>query len=110
MLTIRDPGQMNRRIVLRTITRADDGGGGYTETPTDSDPIWAYIEPLEGDEQLQAMQTGMVRPHRFTIRYRPGLTSATRVVYGSRVFDVKSVVDTDEAHAELVILADEVTA
>lgn len=107
---MKNPGEMNRRITLRTVTRTPDGGGGYTETPVDSPPTWAKIEPLQGDEQLQAMQTGMVRPHRFTIRYRAGLTGATRIVYEGRVFDVRSVVDTDERHEELVILADEVLA
>lgn len=110
MGTLRDRGEMNRRITLRTVTLTPDGGGGYSETPVDSAPTWAKIEPLQGDEQLQAMQTGMVRPHRFTIAYRTGMTGATRIVYGSRVFDVKSVVDTDERHEELVILADEVLA
>lgn len=105
---LRDPGQMTRRIVLRTVTRSSDGAGGFTETPVDSAPTWAYIRPLEGDERIQAMQAGMTRPHEFVLRYRAGLTGATRIVYDSRVFDVRSVVDTDEEHVELVILADEV--
>jgi SPP1 family predicted phage head-tail adaptor len=105
---MRDPGQMNRRIVLRTVTLTPDGGGGYDETPVDLPEIWAHVEPLQGNEQLQAMQTGMKRPHRFTVRYREGVTAATRVVYSDRVFDVTSVVDPDERHETLEILADEV--
>lgn len=104
-----DPGKMDRRITIRTEgAPVPDGGGGWTPgTPTTVD-TWAYVEPLAGDEQLQAMQTGMVRPHRFKIPYRPEMAATKSIVYRGRTFDVKSVVDTDEQHEELVILADEV--
>jgi SPP1 family predicted phage head-tail adaptor len=104
-----DPGRMNRRIAIQTAgALVPDGGGGWTPgTPTSLETD-AYVEPLQGDEQLQAMQTGMVRPHRFTIRYRPDVVSTQAIIYSGRTFDVKSVVDTDEAHDELVILADEI--
>lgn len=104
-----DPGQMNRRVTIETAgAPTPDGGGGWTPgTPTTLE-TWAYVEPLGGDEQVQAMQTGMQRPHRFTMRYRDDLTGAQILLYGARRFDVKSVVDTDTAHEELVILADEI--
>lgn len=99
---------MNRRILLRTMVRTPDGMGGYTETPTDVGPFWSHIEPLEGRELVEAMQTGMQRPHRFNIRYQSGMTGATLVIYDSRTFDVKSVVDPDEKHEQLIITSDEV--
>lgn len=99
---------MRRQITLRTITLVPDGGGGYTETPTDVANIPARVEPLQGDEQLEAMRVGMNRPHRFTIRYQAGMTGAKRIVYDSRTFDIKSVVDPEEKHRELVIMTDEV--
>lgn len=99
---------MRRIVTIRTNARTPDGMGGYTETPTDVDGIPARVEPLQGDEQLQAMQTGMVAPHRFTLRYRDDVQAATLLVYDSRTFDIKSVVDTEEKHRELIILADEV--
>lgn len=101
-------GKMNRRITLRTNARTPDGMGGYTNTPTDAGPYWAHIEPLEGREMIEAMQTGMQRPHRITMRYRAGLIGSTLVIYEGRTFDVKSVVDPDEKHEQLVITADEV--
>lgn len=103
-------GAMRRQVTLRTNTRTPDGMGGYTETPTDVPNIWAEVEPLVGNEQLQAMQTGMKRPHRFTMRYRPNMSAAQTLLYGTRVFDIKSVVDPEEKHNELVILGDEVFA
>jgi SPP1 family predicted phage head-tail adaptor len=101
-------GQKNRRVTLRSTVSTADEYGGSTETTGDVATVWAAVEPLEGNEQLQAMQTGMKVPHRFTISYRAGVTGATELLYGSRRFDVTSVVDPDERHRDLVILADEI--
>jgi SPP1 family predicted phage head-tail adaptor len=74
---------------------------------TDIATVWAKVEPLEGNEQLRAMQAGMTRPHRFTIRWRAGITGATEVLYDGRRFNVTSVIDVEAQHREIVILADE---
>lgn len=103
-------GLMRRVVTIRTNTLTPDGMGGHTSTPTDVTNIPARIDPLEGREQIEAMTTGMVRPHRIVMRYRPGMTGATTLLYEGRTFDIKSVVDPEERHRELHILADEVNA
>ena len=101
-------GLMRRRITLQTVERTPDGGGGYTETLTDLATVWARVHPLTGREQLLAMQTEAMQMHRFTIRYRAGLTTATRILYDGRTFDIRSIVDPEERHRELQIMAEEV--
>ena len=103
-------GLMRRVITIRTMARTPDGMGGYTETPTDVTNISARVEPLEGNELLRAQQTGMQRPHRFTLRYRTGMSAALTLLYDARTFNIKSVMDPEEKHRELVITADEVFA
>lgn len=103
-------GLMRRVVTIRTNTNTPDGMGGYTETPTDVANIPARVEPLEGRELLLAQQTGMQRPHRFTLRYRTGMTGAKTLIYDTRTFDIKSVMDPEEKHRELIITADEVNA
>lgn len=101
-------GELTRSVTINAVTRVDDEYGGSTETTATVATVRAKVQPLEGNEQLQAMQTGMSRPHRFTIRYRAGVTGATELVYDGRTFNVSSVIDPDAKHRELVILADEV--
>ena len=101
-------GQLNRMVTIRTVTLVPDGGGGNTEIPTDVPDIPARVEPLDGRELVEAMKVGLQRPHRFTLRYRTGMTGATRIVYALHTFDVKSVVDPEEAHRELIILTEEI--
>lgn len=101
---------MRRRITIRTNARTPDGMGGYTETPTDVPDIPARVVPLEGRELLQAMQTGMDRPHRFEIRFREGMNGAALVIYDARTFDIKSIQDLEEKHRELHLMTNEVNA
>lgn len=102
------PGDMRHRVAIRRMERTPDGGGGYTERWVDVDTVWAQVEPLQGREQIVAMQTGMQSPHRFTIGHRRDVTGANELLYEGRRFDIQSVVDTDGAGRELVILAVEV--
>jgi len=105
-------GAMTRQVTIRTVTpgTSDGMGGTLPGTSVDVPNIWAEIEPLQGNEQIQAMQTGMQRPHRVTMRYRPGMSAALTLLYGTRTFDIKSVVDPEEKHRELVLMCDEVFA
>jgi SPP1 family predicted phage head-tail adaptor len=99
---------MNRRITIRATTRTPDGGGGWAESPVDVATVWARVEGLDGRELIQAMQTEMQRPFRFTIWYRPDVTGANTILYDGRTFDIRSVVDPGEKHRELHILAEEI--
>lgn len=101
---------MRRQITIRTPGVAvPDGMGGTTPgTPVDVTGVPARVRPLEGRELIQAMQTGMDRPHEFTIRYREGMTGAQTIIYDDRTFDIKSIVDPEEKHRELQLMADEV--
>lgn len=105
-------GLLRRRVTIRTESGVvSDGMGGTTPgTPIDVTNIPARVEPLEGNELLRAQQTGMQRPHRFTLRYRTGLTGAKTLIYDGRTFDIKSIADPEEKHRELIVQADEVNA
>lgn len=104
-------GKMRRQITIQSVTSVSDGMGGTTDTPVDvATNIWAEVEPLEGSELLRAQQTGMQRPHTFTIRYRPDVRGSQTVLYASRTFDIKSIQDPEEKHRELILQTDEINA
>lgn len=104
-------GLMRRRVTLQSVTSVSDGMGGTTDTVVAvAQNIPARVEPLQGNELLRAQQTGMQRPHRFTIRYRSDVTGSKTILYNGRTFDIKSIQDPEEKHRELQIQADEVNA
>lgn len=102
-----NPGALRHTVTLQTRTATVDAGGGRVETWTDAYTVRADIEPLTGAERIAAMQVNPGLSHRVRIRYRAGITSATRLLYGARVFEVRAVLDTGERHRELILLCEE---
>lgn len=102
-----DPGRLRHRVKLQSLTRTPDAGGGYTETMTDVATVWAQVEPLEGTEQLRAMQVSPTLSHRIRMRYKANVTPAMQAVYNGRTFDITSVIDPGERHREIELLVEE---
>lgn len=98
----------DRKVIVRASVRVDDEVGGSTETLTDVATWWAKVEPLQDNEQMQALQVGLRNPTRFTGNYRRDITGATELFYQDKRWNVTSVVDPDAQHRQLVILAEEI--
>ena len=83
-------GSLRQRLQLQSLTGAvDDGMGGKTGgTWTTSATVWGQIDPQHGTERLQAMQMTAEITHAIVIRYRTGITPATRTI---RIFGVMPV-------------------
>ncbi|MFT9848514.1 phage head closure protein [Aneurinibacillus sp. REN35] len=103
-----NPGKLNKRITLQRFEKTKDSEGIVTEAWNDVATVWASAEPLRGREYFAAAAVNQENIVRFRIRYRPGVTSEMRVVYGGRLFDIKSVIDVNERHRELQLMAEEV--
>ena len=72
--------------------------------------VWAAVEPLSGRELYAAQQVMEQVSHRIRIRYRPDitLTGKLRGKLGIRLLNIHTVIDKEEAHIELEMLATEV--
>jgi SPP1 family predicted phage head-tail adaptor len=103
-------GELRHLITLQTpSTAAPDGDGGFTNTWTDLATVWASIVPATARD-LERVVAGTVQSsatHLVTIRYLAGVTTKTRVVFGSRLFSVTGVQNTDERNISLVLVCQE---
>jgi SPP1 family predicted phage head-tail adaptor len=90
-------GQMRQRIALqaKTITKSE---GIPLENWTTVATVWAAVSDISGKEYFQAGALQSEVTTRIKIRYRTGITTSMRVLYGSRVFQILSVIDKDERH------------
>jgi SPP1 family predicted phage head-tail adaptor len=79
-------------------------GWGAFATP------WMSCEPMTGNERALAQQTIAVGSHRFKCWYIAGVTAKMRLSMDGRHFNIKSVINIEEANRELIIMADEVDA
>lgn len=91
--------QMRYRIEVQEVTRTSDGQGGFTELFAPIATLWAKFEPLKAYEKFQAMQMQSPVTHKVTIRYNSSITTAHRILYDGRIFNIKEVLNIDEASA-----------
>ncbi len=100
-------GALRHRVTLQTVGETPDGGGGFTAAWTDGATVWAAIEPLRGRERLHAQQLETPVTHRVTIRHRDGVTAKMRIKFGTRILNIRAVVNPSERNRTLELLCEE---
>lgn len=98
--------RFNKTFVIRQNT-ATGKGIDRAETWEDVCVVWGSIRPVSASEILKSNREQLEITHRIKIRYRAGLTRDMQVCFGSRVFDINSIINIDEANKEIEILAKE---
>jgi SPP1 family predicted phage head-tail adaptor len=96
-----------RRDKLITLQRrgsAQDSVGQTVETWTDISQAWATIKPITGREYFNASGERAEVTHRVSIWWISGVAPRDRVLYRSRVFDIKSAINVDERNKDLELM------
>jgi len=101
-------GDLRHRITLQQKTETRDSFGAVIETWNDVATLYASIEPLRGKEFFDAQQVNAEVTIRIRIRYRSGVTPNMRVLFGTRTFDIQSVINVDERNREMILMCREV--
>lgn len=103
-------GRLRHLVTLQALgTRVDDGAaGGSIPFVSYATNIPAAVIPLQGSELFQRAQFEATLTHRIEIRYRSDVKPSDRVLYGTRVFDIKSPpIDLEERHRETHLMCEE---
>ena len=99
--------RLRQRITIQQQSQTPDTGGGFSRSWGNVATVWAEVIPISGREVLANQQLQGQVTHRITIRYRSGVTTAMRVAYEGRVFNIRSVLNIRERDDLLEILAEE---
>ncbi len=70
---------------------------------------WCGVEPLSGREFWEAAAINRENEVRFTIRYRKDISAEMRIRLDGTVYDITSILDRNNRHEALEILARTVT-
>lgn len=100
-------GEMSKRITIQAISQASDGQGGFADSWATYLQSWAKMEQLSQREAYYAQQMESPAQYRFTMRYRAGITTKHRILYGSRTFNITRVNNINEEDALIELLATE---
>lgn len=105
---------LNKRVVLQSLTETPDGAGGFSSSWQAVVTLWANVTPISGNsasmggaESFRFMQLQNSQLMRITIRYREDVTATMRVVMGSRVFNIRRVINKHEKNEILELIAEE---
>lgn len=99
------PGTFRFRMTIQTVSQSPDGQGGFTESWVDGSDVWASLEPLKGWERMQAMQMQTPVTHKIVMRYRTDIDTSARLKYGTRIFNIKEMLNIQENNRFLQIKA-----
>ncbi len=97
-------GRLRHRIEIQDYEVSYDKYGQpiYAWTPWAT--VWASVEPLQGREFLAAMALQSQTTVRIRMRYRPGVTSVMRVLFGGRIYGIESVIEPQSRRHELQLM------
>jgi len=98
---------MRHRLALEEAAATPDGAGGSLVSWAPVAEVWAAIRPRLGAEGVEADGLMARATHEITIRFRPSVTPRQRFRLGTRIFDITSVIDAEEAHRFLTCLVEE---
>jgi SPP1 family predicted phage head-tail adaptor len=77
---------LNRKIFIQAITSSTTNDEGIPiPTWTTVMTLFAFREPLRGNEYFQAATDNSEKTVRYKIRYRAGITAAMRIVDGKKI-------------------------
>lgn len=107
-----DLGAMRHSVLIQQKTVVRDPHGGYSaSTWATVSTVFASIEPLSGNEYVQHNQLQAGATHRIRIWYSSDVSSIAvkdwKIVFGSREFDIKSLVNPREENEMIEIMARE---
>lgn len=100
-------GKLRHRVTFQNPPTAQNSTGQVTGSYTTLATRWGSIEPLSGRELVNAQQISAEVTHRIRVRWLSGIAPKVRAVFGSRNFDILSVLNPEERKRELELLVRE---
>lgn len=100
-------GRLRRLVTIQqkaTGSPAQDTLGQPNEAWTVFAQVYAGVEPLRGTEFFEAAQRQVQVDTRVVIRFRQGVTDQMRVVDGTDIYNIQTVIDTESKHVEMQLM------
>lgn len=109
--------RLRHRLILQQEVLTPDDGGGFSRSWEDVAQLWAEIQPIAGGGSRLDVSSGReivageqvvgILSHRIMLRWRSGVTSAMRLVFEGRVFNIRYVAVAHEDKEMLELLVQE---
>jgi SPP1 family predicted phage head-tail adaptor len=101
-------GRLRHKIRLERATETQSAFGEPVKAWTLLKEVWGAVEPLKGAERQRAQQASAVEDVRIVVRWSSDIASLNvkdRVVFGTKIYDIKSVLNINERNSEFNLMA-----
>lgn len=98
-------GKYRHRVSVQSMT--DSSADDYNQTTQTAVTIstrWASEKPLTGKALEYGKQIHELVTHEIRMRYFPNLNPDNKLVFGSRTFEILSVINVDERNEEMIVM------
>ena len=97
--------EMNKPIGFYTLTGGTSNGlGGTISSSVLTYSCMAAIWPIRAGESIQNMRDEVKLTGKIRIWYKSGITEAMEIHHGSRIYEIKGIINPDEQNMYLDIL------
>lgn len=100
-------GNLRKRMVLRKPRLDDDGAGGQQKVMDVVDVVWAMMKPVSAVKLVLGAGYERRVTHEIVVRYRADIMTGWTLMLDSRVFQIRAVVNADEANQWLTLMVEE---
>lgn len=102
-------GTLRKQITIQQEQPTSDGAGGYALAWTNLATVWGEIVPMSGSKIFTTGHLEGHVSHKITLRWSADLaiTADMRLVTNNRVFNIHTVLNTDERNRFADILVEE---
>lgn len=94
-------------VSLQNRTQVSDNMGSTTGIWSDVVEVYAALWPIKAGELTKDGKLTMEVTHKIKIRYYPGVLPGWRILFGTRTFDILSIVNPDERNITLDLVCRE---
>ena len=108
MKTVRIGG-LRHHIAIQEPTETQDDRGAVTVTWETIRECRAWVEPMRGQALYESFQVHGRVTHRVRLRYWSELDDTMRILFGTRVLNILSVINVGERNVEMEITCAEET-
>lgn len=103
-------GDLRKQVTIQVESPTTDNAGGYALAWTNLATLWAEIVPVSGQKIYAAEHLEGHITHQITMRYYAGVTTDMRLLYNSRVFNIRLVRNLEEENRWTELLVEEGSA
>ena len=100
-------GRLRHQIIIQQQSSTQDTHGQLVETWSTFATVRASVEPLRGREYFGAEQEQAEVSTRIRIRYIAGVLPKMRVLFGSKLYDIVSVINAEERNFHMELMCNE---